>query len=99
MASKLARLYFAILVIIYFGSNASAAHIDTVVVGNSGNLANVFSTHQIGAVSYAYRIGRTEVTNAVYAEFLNAVAISDPFGLYNTKMSVRPEGGDCKKRS
>ena len=41
----------------------------------------------VGAVAYNYRIGTTEVTNSQYAEFLNAKAASDPFGLYNTFMS------------
>ena len=40
-----------------------------------------------GAVDYAYRIAKYEVTNAQYAEFLNAKAASDPLGLYNTDMA------------
>ena len=33
-----------------------------------------------------YRISTTEVTNAQYAEFLNAKAATDPNALYNTSM-------------
>ena len=57
--------------------------IDTVSVGNLGNSAD---TTGFGAVSYAYNIGTTEVTNAQYAAFLNEKAKSDPLGLYNTNM-------------
>ena len=35
----------------------------------------------------------TEVTNSQYAMFLNAVAESDPNGLYNQKMGSDPRGG------
>lgn len=35
-----------------------------------------------GSVSYSYVISKNEVTNAQYAEFLNAVAATDPNGLY-----------------
>src|SRR6185436_20371683 len=34
-----------------------------------------------------YNIGSTEVTNAQYAAFLNAVAATDPNSLYNTDMA------------
>jgi formylglycine-generating enzyme required for sulfatase activity len=41
-------------------------------------------TSGYGAVPYVYAIGTYVVTNAQYAEFLNAkVAASDPFALYN----------------
>ncbi|MEY3895678.1 MAG: hypothetical protein RLZZ214_1197, partial [Verrucomicrobiota bacterium] len=43
--------------------------IDYVPVGNAGNAAD---TTGYGAVSYAYQMGKYEVTNAQYAEFLNA---------------------------
>jgi len=39
-----------------------------------------------GAVGPMYKIGTYEVTNAQYAEFLNAVAAADPLALYNTSM-------------
>ena len=44
-----------------------------------------------GWVFLGYRISKTEVTNAQYTEFLNAVAaISDPTALYNTNMASSP---------
>jgi len=37
-------------------------------------------------VDYVYQIGKYEVTNAQYIEFLNAVAETDTYGLYSTNM-------------
>lgn len=60
--------------------------IDAVSVGNSGNA----SYGGFGSVSYEYSIGKHEVTIAQYAAFLNAAAVSDPHGLYNTNMATDP---------
>lgn len=57
--------------------------LDWVKVGDSGNAADVTG---FGAVGYDYWISRNETTVAQYAEFLNAVAKSDPYKLYNTNM-------------
>ncbi|MEO1717608.1 MAG: SUMF1/EgtB/PvdO family nonheme iron enzyme [Planctomycetota bacterium] len=70
---------------------ASQVTIDWVNVGNAGNVAD--QATGFGAVEYAFRIGATEVTNEQYAAFLNAVASSDPNGLYNTNMGSNPRGG------
>jgi len=59
-------------------------------VGDAGNAAdplNSGSIPGIGSVSTSYRISTTEVTLGQYVAFLNAVAQSDPFGLYNTNMA------------
>ena len=59
--------------------------IDWVAVGNPGNAAddalNCWWAANCGSVSYNYYIGKYEVTNAQYAELLNAKAASDPLGL------------------
>lgn len=61
---------------------------DWATVGNPGNAPNVVRFNRIGDVAYAYQISKTEVTNAQYAEFLNAAASADdPYGLYNLSMS------------
>ncbi|MBW2667687.1 MAG: PEP-CTERM sorting domain-containing protein, partial [Deltaproteobacteria bacterium] len=52
-------------------SAASAVTVDWVTVGDPGNAAD---TTSYGAVADEYRIGKFEVSNAEYAEFLNAVA-------------------------
>jgi sulfatase modifying factor 1 len=66
-------------------SASAAVNIDWIDVGNAGNAAD---TTGFGAVSYAYQIGKYEVTNAQYGEFLNAKAATDSYGLYNTTMAI-----------
>jgi formylglycine-generating enzyme required for sulfatase activity len=69
-------------------STASATvTIDWVTVGAPGNACDVQPQGCFGTVADTYRIGKTEVTNAQYAEFLNAKAASDPLGLYSTGMA------------
>lgn len=61
-------------------------------VGNPGNEPDPEHFLHPGAVSYIYRISAHEVTNAQYAAFLNAAALSDPHGLYDYWMGT-PYGG------
>ncbi len=63
---------------------AAAVTIDWVTVGNAGN-AN--DTTGYGGVAYTYKIARNETTIGQYCEFLNAVAKSDPYALYNPNMA------------
>ncbi len=70
-------------VVLLAGSAGAAITIDTVRVGNPGNAAD---TTGYGSVGYAYNIGKYEVTAGQYCEFLNAVARTDTYGLYNTGM-------------
>jgi formylglycine-generating enzyme required for sulfatase activity len=67
-------------------SSASAVTIDWVTVGDPGNACDPQSPDCFGSVAYTYQISKYEVTNAQYAEFLNAKAASDPLELYNTSM-------------
>ncbi len=67
-------------------ANADIITIPTVPVGNVGNSNDPATDNLYGGVSYAYNIGTTEVTNAQYVAFLNAVARSDPYELYSSKM-------------
>ena len=63
--------------------------IEMVKVGNVGNAADQdFGDGQFGAVPYDYSIGKYEVSLTQYTRFLNAVAASDPNGLYNTNMAT-----------
>ena len=75
------------------GTPASAVTIDWVSVGGAGNACETQSQGCFGAVSYDYQISKYEVTNAQYAEFLNAVADADPNGLYNASMDSSSFGG------
>ncbi len=71
-------------------AQAAPITIPTVPVGNAGNAPD---TGGWGAVDYDYRIGTTEVTNAQYVAFLNAVAATDTYGLYSTSMGSSTVGG------
>jgi sulfatase modifying factor 1 len=59
--------------------------IDTVTVGDAGNAAD---TTGFGAVANAFAIGKYEVTIGQYTTFLNAVAATDTYRLYNTRMGT-----------
>ena len=57
-------------------------------VGNEGN-ANDSSTGSLyGGVSYNYSIGKYDVTLNQYTAFLNVVAQTDTYGLYNGNMGT-----------
>jgi formylglycine-generating enzyme required for sulfatase activity len=88
-----AALALCVLLVAAFAAPASAVIIPTVPVGNAGNAGEVQSQGTFGAVSYDYLIATTEVTNAQYAEFLNAKAASDPLALYSTSMGSNARGG------
>jgi hypothetical protein len=68
-----------------------AVSIDWVEIGDPGNAADDTG---FGAVAYSYRISKYEITNAQYAEFLNAVAASDPNGLYWDQLDISRSGAD-----
>jgi formylglycine-generating enzyme len=67
------------------GRDAAAVTIDLVTVGNAGN-AN--DTTGYGGVAYDFKIAKYDVTIGQYAEFLNAVATTDTYGLYNANMGT-----------
>ena len=65
--------------------------IETVLVGHPGNpgeQSRLPSGDQTfyGSVAYVYAMGRYEVTAGQYTAFLNAVAASDTYGLYDPRM-------------
>ncbi len=62
-----------------------ASGIVFVAIGEPGNPAD---TSGLGAVAYPFDLTRTEITNAQYAAFLNAVAQDDPNGLYSDLMTT-----------
>jgi len=69
--------------------------LETVRVGNIGNTGELSGAGAgghgpdriCGAVAYTYKVGKYEVTAGQYTQFLNAVAATDTYGLYNTKMA------------
>jgi formylglycine-generating enzyme len=78
------------------------ASLEFVTVGDAGNAAD---TTGFGSVGYVYQMGKYDVTNAQYCEFLNAKlpTITDPaagkllpsdiYGLYNINMMTASIGG------
>jgi formylglycine-generating enzyme required for sulfatase activity len=66
---------------------------DWVTVGDPGNACDPQSQGCFGAVPSTYRISKYETTNTQYAEFLNAVATTDPNALYSTSMGSSSQGG------
>lgn len=71
--------------------------LETVSVGNPGNADDVATG--VGGVAYEYEIGKFEVTNDQYIEFLNAVGQSDNVGLYNPDMGTEDRGGITRSGS
>ncbi len=68
---------------------------ETVTVRNAGNDKDASG---YGAVGYEYKIGKYEVTNAQYCEFLNAVGVKDLHDLYDRRMAGE-YGGISRKGS
>ena len=62
--------------------------IDYASIGNAGNAADPATGSLYGAVAYAYQIAKNETTISQYAEFLNAAAKTDSYGLYSTSMTT-----------
>lgn len=92
-----------IAAIVFSASSVHAVSIETVLVGNPHNAPDHdYHIDPIrqgpndggrGSVAYNYEIGKYEVTNSQYAEFLNAVAATDTHLLYHTGMNNAINGG------
>jgi formylglycine-generating enzyme required for sulfatase activity len=74
------------LLSLLIASSASALTIDWTPVGDPLNACDTQSQGCFGAVGYGYNLATFEVTNAQYAEFLNAVGATDTNALYSTSM-------------
>ena len=95
---RVANTVVVAVVVCLCGVGAQAVTIDAVTVGNPGN-AGEWSGESYGgygpdricgAVGYVYDVGKYEVTAGQYCEFLNAVAATDTYGLYNPYMWDAP---------
>ena len=68
-----------------FSMDPGLTSLELVTVASPGNAPDATG---LGAVNSVYRIGRYEVTNSQYCEFVNAVAaVGDPHDLYNPEMA------------
>lgn len=68
-------------------SASAAVALDLVMVGDPGNAADTTGIpNPAGAVADAFHIMKYEFTNQQYTDFLNSVAATDTYSLYNTNM-------------
>lgn len=102
--AAVARAAAAAALCLAFATASATVTYETVTVGNPGNLGEWSGetvpinaadsgnglTRWCGAVNYTFEMGKYEVTAGQYVEFLNAVAASDPYGLYHTDMAGAP---------
>ncbi len=89
---RLPRLIFTFGIAALLGSLAVSTHavtIDMVPVGNPGNANDPATGNVYGGVAYDYQIGKYDVTIGQYTEFLNAVAKTDTYSLYNANMGTK----------
>jgi formylglycine-generating enzyme required for sulfatase activity len=91
----------AALVVALLGSLAAPAlaePIQWVTVGDPGNLADT-APAGYGAVADSFRIMKYEFTNQQYTDFLNSVAATDTYSLYNALMGSETRGGITRSGS
>ena len=74
------------------GTWTGQASLEFVTVGDAGNAGDTTQmwldgTTGYGAIAYTYSICKYDVTTAQYTAFLNAVAATDTYDLYNTNMA------------
>lgn len=80
-------VFGAVAIVGVLSVTSMATTIVTVPVGSPGNKTDPATGSVFGAVPYSYNIAKFDVTNAQYAEFLNAKAsTSDPYALWNPGM-------------
>jgi len=96
--ARLPRVVFSVGVAALLGSLAVFAHaapvIDWATVGDPGNTADTTgSPNPAGAVADSFQIMKYEFTNQQYTDFLNSVAATDTYSLYNASMESNARGG------
>ena len=78
-------LLFLVAALLASTARAGTVNISMVPVGDPGNVADPLTGY--GSVSYTYSMGEFDVTIGQYCQFLNAVAATDTYGLYNPGMA------------
>lgn len=82
----------AILALLFVPALRADIGMQFVNVGNAGNTADTTvmwdGTSGYGSVGYTYEIGKFDVTLSQYTAFLNAVAQTDSYGLYNPALAT-----------
>jgi formylglycine-generating enzyme required for sulfatase activity len=87
-------LYLGLAVVACFSccSVSNAGPIQWVTVGDPGNAADT-APSGYGAVATSFKIMKYEFTNQQYMDFLNSVAATDTYSLYNANMGSNAGGG------
>ena len=95
--ARMPRVVFCVGVAALLTSLAVSAHavtLDMVTVGDPGNTADTTGApNPAGAVADAFQIMKFEFTNQQYKDFLNSVAATDTYALYNANMGLNARGG------
>lgn len=79
-------------------TNTDEVVLQFVKVGDAGNVADTRPAGY-GAVADSFRVMKYEFTNEQYKNFLNSVAVADPYSLYNTSMGSDTRGGITRSGS
>jgi len=94
--ARMPRFAISVGVVAMLSSLAVSAHaapvIDWVTVGDPGNTADT-APAGYGAVATSFQIMKYEWTNSQYTDFLNSVAATDTYSLYNASMGSDARGG------
>ena len=86
-----ARLLLTLSALLFsVAAQAAPVTYQLVPVGNPGNANDPATGSVYGGVAYDYQIGKYDVTIGQYTDFLNAVAKTDTYSLYNTDMGTDP---------
>jgi formylglycine-generating enzyme required for sulfatase activity len=88
VAAAIAAVVFSA---VFQPTEARAVTIDLVPVRNAGNASDPATGNLYGAVNYEYGMAKHDVTIGQYTDFLNAVAKTDTYSLYNTAMGTDNE--------
>lgn len=81
------KIHAASLIVSMILSPAHAVIIETVDVHHVGNAPDTrYNDIEVGRVPYQFKMATYEITSTQYAEFLNAVAATDTYYLYNPSM-------------
>jgi formylglycine-generating enzyme required for sulfatase activity len=70
-----------------FNMPSGETSLSFVTVGDPDNSPDTGGWAGTGSVPYAYRMGKYDLTVGQYCQFLNAVAKTDTYGLYNSYMT------------
>ena len=81
-----------VLLSITIGASVNADEMEWVTISGGNSSCDTRPQGCFGKVDYTYRVGKYEVTNTQYVDFLNAVADTDGHALYDPNMGISNGG-------